>query len=193
MPSVALDTWMTDCVGSLDEIENAHASVGGTGRGRRFATQQINHAYAVLLSSQFQRFCRDLHSESVDHLVLSVTPVAWQLALRAEFTDNRLLDKGNPHPGGIGRDFNRLGLVFWDDVNALDQRNPGRRNQLDDLNAWRNAIAHQDFTAPALGGAKRLQIRQVRRWRSTCHSLATSFDKVMRDHVLAITGNQPWA
>lgn len=54
---------------ALDEIEAAHASVGGTGPGRRYATQQSNQAYAMLLASQFQGFCRDLHTESVDQVM----------------------------------------------------------------------------------------------------------------------------
>jgi hypothetical protein len=37
----------------LQEIENAHAAVGGTGRGRRYTTQQINRAFVMLLASQF--------------------------------------------------------------------------------------------------------------------------------------------
>src|ERR1700682_173538 len=59
----------------LDEIVEAHRAVGGSGRGRRHATEQVNHAYAVLLSSQFQGFCRDLHSECARHIVQQV-PVA---------------------------------------------------------------------------------------------------------------------
>src|SRR5579884_2178893 len=65
VPSAAFQEWSTVRAASLDEVENAHRSVGGTGPGRRYATQQINQAYAVLLSSQFQAFCRDLHTECV--------------------------------------------------------------------------------------------------------------------------------
>ena len=72
MPSVSLQTWKTVRQAALDELEAAHTSVGGTRRGRRYATQQINQAYAVLLSSQFQGFCRDLHSECADYLVQTV-------------------------------------------------------------------------------------------------------------------------
>ena len=39
----------------------------------------------MLLSSQFQGFCRDLHSEGVDHIVRSVTPLQLRAVLRAEF------------------------------------------------------------------------------------------------------------
>jgi hypothetical protein len=72
MPSLALQDWSARRAAALDEIEHAHRSVGGTGPGRRYLTQQINQAYAVLLSSEFQGFCRDLHMECADHLVVVI-------------------------------------------------------------------------------------------------------------------------
>lgn len=35
-------------------------------RGRRYFIDHLNQSYTVLVASHFQRFCRDLHSESVD-------------------------------------------------------------------------------------------------------------------------------
>lgn len=75
MPSIAFTIWENDRAASLDEVLAAHSAVGGAGPGRRVATQQINQAYAVLLSSQFQGFCRDLHSESADHLAQMAPPL----------------------------------------------------------------------------------------------------------------------
>lgn len=83
MPSLSFQKWDTLRRGELGQIENAHSRVGDTTRGRRYATQQINHSYAVLLSSQFQGFCRDLHSECVDYIAEAVTPAALQDILRA--------------------------------------------------------------------------------------------------------------
>src|SRR5262249_4886215 len=117
MPSTAFDHWSTTRRIALDEIKQAHAAVGGTGPGRRYATQQINHAYAVLLASQFQGFCRDLHSEGVDFLVKMIVPfpTLWPL-VRAEFVRGRQIDRGNAQPGSIGADFGRLGIDFWVEV-----------------------------------------------------------------------------
>ena len=78
MPSVALKYWQNQGQAALDEIVAAHTAVGGLRRGRRYATEQINYAYAVLLCSQFQRFCRDLHTEAVECLVSAVMPVPAQ-------------------------------------------------------------------------------------------------------------------
>ena len=81
----------------------------------------------MLLASQFQGFCRDLHSECVDHLVRAVAPAGLRPILQIEFELHRRLDAGNPNPGNIGADFNRLGLNFWDHVEAENARNPNRK------------------------------------------------------------------
>ncbi len=192
MPSNSLQNWKTTRAVSLNEIEGAHRSVGGHGRGRRYATQQINQAYAVLLSSQFQGFCRDLHSESVEGLIDSVAPAAMRAMLRREFTWNRKLDRGNPNPGNIGEDFGRLGIDFWDRVRALDARNRDRQALLEELNLWRNAIAHQDFDPAKLGGVTTLHLRQVQRWRNACEAPAPAFDEAMRSYVQSMAGVSPW-
>jgi len=92
MPSKALRRWFKSQAVALDQMENAHASVGGKGRGRRYTTDQINQAYAVLLASQFQGFCRDLHSESAEYLVDILEPPRLRPIVRAEFTRERKLD-----------------------------------------------------------------------------------------------------
>lgn len=97
MPSNSLLHWRQSQRSKLNEIMDAHRAVGGTGRGRRYATEQVNHAYAVLLSSQFQGFCRDLHSECVQHIVQRV-PAPLQNVVRGEFVRDRKLDRGNPIP-----------------------------------------------------------------------------------------------
>lgn len=193
MPSAAFQDWSTVRATSLNEVENAHRSVGGTGPGRRYATQQINQAYAVLLASQFQAFCRDLHTECVNHLVAPVPSPDLRDMYRSGLVLNRKLDRGNPNPGNIGSDFNRLDLLFWPQVDAHRPNNPTRRELLELLNEWRNAIAHQDF-APAMlrGGRPALQLAQVQGWRKACEVLAPSFDEVMHAHIWAKTGIAPW-
>jgi hypothetical protein len=192
MPSNSLKHWRTVRARDLDQIADAHRQVGGTGRGRRYATEQINHAYAMLLSSQFQGFCRDLHSEAVDHITRCVAPALLRTILRDEFTLQRKLDRGNPNPGNIGSDFNRLGLAFWDQILAQSVSNTGRIAHLEDMNHWRNAIAHQDFDPARLGGTIHLRLATIRRWRRACDGLAGVFDLVIGNHVAQITGSRPW-
>jgi hypothetical protein len=191
MPSVSLQTWTTQRQAALDELEAAHKSLGGTARGRRYATQQINQAYAMLISSQFQGYCRDLHSECADYFVQNVPVGLLRTTLRNVLVQNRKLDKGNPNPGNLGADYNKFGLAFWDEVRSSDLRNQSRQNRLEDLNEWRNAIAHQDFSSAALGSMI-LRLKRVREWRNACNQLAISFDRVMGSHIQAINGAAPW-
>jgi hypothetical protein len=193
MPSTSYRRWRTIQAKALDEIERAHAAVEGTKRGRRYATRQINQAYAVLLAAQFQRYCRDLHSECVDYLVASVAPhPSLQNILEKEFTGHRQLDRGNAQSSSLGADFGRLGLEFWTEANALDPRNAASQALLDALNNWRNAIAHQSFDPARLGGITMLRLGHVRRYRIACNRLARAFDEVMHRHLKTLTGNSPW-
>ena len=63
MGSKALREWRNGSAAMLDEIEAAQAARGLL-RGRRRTMSRLTDAYVVLLSAQFQRFCRDLHSEA---------------------------------------------------------------------------------------------------------------------------------
>jgi hypothetical protein len=177
----------------LADIENAHRAVRGSGAGARAAAQQINQAYAVLLSAQFQGYCRDLHSECADHLVLPVADLDLREMLRDNLVFGRRIDRGNPNAGNLGSDFSRFGLAFWSLVDAHRPGNSARRAALDELSDWRNAIAHQDFRVTMLrGGRLNLPLARVRLWRRACDGLARAFDDVLRDHVRVLTGSLPW-
>ena len=193
MPSVALQNWNAGRATALDEIANAHRSVGGAGPGRRYLTQHINQAYAVLLSSQFQGFCRDLHEECADCLAASVGPPVLSATYRRNLLFGRKLDTGNPNGGNIGSDFGRLGLAFWQAVEADSPRNVQRHLALEALNRWRNAIAHSAFAPDMVrAGRPSLHLAQVQDWRKACDGLARSFDNVLHAHLLAATGVVPW-
>jgi hypothetical protein len=189
MPSLALQHWLSVRKQALDEIESAHRRVGGTRRGRRHATRQLNYGYTLLLSAQFQGFCRELHDECVGLLVQWITPVGIRAAFEEILLQGRKLDTGNPNPGNIGADFGRFGLEFWKEVDKLDARNPDRRQELLKLIEWRNAIAHQDAKALA---QKPLHLDEVREWRRVCENLVSSFDETMRLYIMSITAASPW-
>jgi hypothetical protein len=193
MPSQSWWQWSTARAHELDEVEAAHTAIGGRGPGRRYATQQINRAYAVLLASHFQGFCRDLHTECVDCLVPIIPGVAFRAAVWDEFLWNRSLDRGNANQGTIAGDFSRLGVGnFWTLVDAERARNDQRRHILDRLNEWRNAIAHQDLDPARLGGTITLRLAAVQRWRRVCRVLARSIDDVMRVYIQGTIGTAPW-
>jgi hypothetical protein len=182
MPSRSFAIWKRRRLRALEPIELAHASIVGVGPGRRHLTQQINQAFAVLLSSQFQGFCRDLHSECVDYIVNIVLPVSAQDVVRLNLLKGRKLDSGNPSPSNLGNDFNRFGgkFKFVDELLAHDPANQIRKAKLEELSVWRNAIAHQDFTNQELQGKATISLGTVKSWRAACKGFATSMDEVMR-------------
>jgi hypothetical protein len=195
MPSQSLTTWLTSRKGELDQLEQAHALLSGMGPGLH---QQINRAFTLLLASQFQGFCRDLHSECVGYFVEKATAdLQIQTVLRSEFLFNLALEKGNAQPGGIGSDFNRLGIAFWTDVLAHAPENDDRKKALEALNDWRNGIAHDHFDEkkfdPRVHGSNpQITIELVREFREACNELATSFDVVMVNYLTQVTGIRPW-
>jgi hypothetical protein len=64
MTSVALNAWRSTRAGRLDRLRSAHTAIGGSGRGRRWVTEELNHALVLRLAAEFQGFARDLHEES---------------------------------------------------------------------------------------------------------------------------------
>ena len=77
---------------------------------RRYATQQINQAYTVLLMSQFQKYCRDLHTEAIEHITKGASGDLRYALLRVQLREGRKLDSGNANPGNLGADFARFGM-----------------------------------------------------------------------------------
>ena len=110
--------------------------------------------------------------------------------LRVVLTRGRKLDSGNPNPGNLGADFSRLGMQFWPAVVAVDAQCQSRKDRLETLNTWRNAIAHQDWAQ--VGGDPNLRLATVRWWRAACNGLAASFDRAVHDHLHAMADRRPW-
>ena len=193
MPSLSLQKWLAERAVALGDVESAHRSVRGSGPGARAAIQQINQAYALLLAAQFQGFCRDLHSKCADLFVLPVTDPDLSDMLRDNLVFGRKIDRGNPNAGNLGSDFNRFSFVFWSLVDAHRPQNSDRKAALEELNDWRNAIAHQDFPTSMLrAGRPNLTLAQVQSWRKACDGLARSFDDVLHGHLQTLTGVAPW-
>jgi hypothetical protein len=184
--------WKADRASQLDQFEQIHRSIGKTGSGTQDARQQINQAYVLMLSAQFQGFCRDLHSEAVDFLVDALQTTSLRSLLQSEFQYGRKLDSGNPTLENIRSDFKRLGFDILSSVKAINPALDVYRSNLLELNHWRNAIAHQDFDLAKLGGARRLRHSQIRAWRRSCDALANSFVAVVSSQLATLTGRIPW-
>jgi hypothetical protein len=190
MPSGALLTWQSARNGRLDELEAAHGKVGGSGRGRRFATLQLNRAYTIVVASEFQGFCRELHDEAALFLANRIGGSQHRNLLAALFTQRRQLDRGNAQPDNLEQDFGRLGMNFWSEVAKVDARNTARKAVLEELNKWRNALVHSDPSK--LQGGDVVWLRDVQGWRRTCEMLAPGFDEAVARHCLLVVGARPW-
>lgn len=192
MASKALREWRTSAAAVLDEIDRAHGAVGGPKHGRRVATLRLTHAYVLLLSAQFQRFCRDLHSEAFAWaLGRHVAHVLFAELLLDVATSHRALDRGNPTPTNIVRDFRQICPQLRRSLAHADRHNEQRRRSLETLNAWRNAIAHHDFTRLDTANGN-LSLSTVRTWRRACGGLATSLDAVIAESLRHLVGRSPW-
>ena len=192
MPSVSLNRWRTLRADRLEQVEVGHTAVGGTGRGARYAREQLNRSYCVLLAAEFQGFCRDLHDEAVVAMVAHLPP-SFRVIVAREFARGRQLDRGNASPSTLGSDFTRLGFECWQEFDTAEPRGPTLRRRLEEMNVWRNAIAHSDFDPRRLGGRMLLTIARVRRWRRALNRVARVLDRVVADHIQQTTGVRPWA
>lgn len=107
-----------------------------------------------------------------------------------------MLDRGNARARAISEDFRRFGLDIWVEAVKFEARTRARRVRLEQLNTWRDAVAHQDF---AFNGEQRrllagtsLTVAHTRAWRAACDGLARTFDRTLAKHIQTITGTTPW-
>jgi hypothetical protein len=164
----------------------------------------INRGYLVLLSAEFQGFCRELHIEAIDTLMDHVDKLTAQaqppavanlgVVLRQRISTHRKLETGNPNAGNIGADFNFLFVTqtVWSAVALKPQQ-----DDLEDMNHWRNAIAHHDYKKPVCmtpSGTYRTSplLRDCQRYRRVCEQLAPRLDDVVGSELGSLIGRRPW-
>lgn len=199
MASAALDVWNGESAARIADLLHAHQTVGGSGPGRRWRTEQLNWALVLLIAAEFQRYCRSLHDLSVDELVAHATGLNVVLAssLRAGLTSGRKLDSGNAQSGSLGSDLARLGIQLWP---ALKKKSPGRasslQTHLDALNLARNGIAHADVVKlgqVTAAGYALSQLATVRKFHGAMHSLAKLLDVTLAEYLARVSGGPaPW-
>jgi hypothetical protein len=197
VPSTAYLTWHGQRQGRIDQLLDAHSTMSGTGRGRRWRTEQVNWALTLRLAAEFQGYARDLHDLAVDHFVgvVSGGDLRMSNVLRVLMTKNRRLDKGNADAGALEEDFSRLGI---DLRSALEQATPSAVKWRKDLSALiraRNAIAHANegklATLASEGYPARLTT--VGSWKKTLDGLVGTMDDVVSDYLDGLLrAGRPW-
>jgi len=199
MTSKALAKWQAVRAQELDQLLHAHARIGGGGPGRRYATEQLNFAYLVAVAAHFQGFCRDLHTEAVNAFAAAV-PSQLSTILESALTKSRSLDRGNANGSTIAEDFARLGMGrFWDLVTAEGGqiRTARRRHRMEQMNMWRNAIAHDSFEQyqskiAQLDNRLRPRLIEGRKCRAACNLLAAQMTSAVGTFLQQVVGKAPW-
>jgi len=196
MASGAHESWTTARRARLDELYAAHSAVGGTGPGRRTATEQLNWALALRLASEFQGYVRDLHDEATDVLVArahALTP-SFESVLRNLLTLNRQLETRNATSSTLQQDFARFGFKILDDVRSRYIRGESWLRHLEQINLARNGIAHSDPVKIATAAGKSaLRLTHVKRWDSAVRALADALDRIAASRLAELTGGgSPW-
>jgi hypothetical protein len=196
MPSRALQEWRTTQRAELDRLEAAVRRARASSAADRALRQQLVDAYIVLLAGHFQRFCRELHGQAAECLVGNVGPPAAQTLVRDLIVTGRALSRSNATAAALGGDFGRVGMKLWSTLLERQARNSLRRRRLEQLNAWRNAIAHQDHKPDhgrlaAVAGTDR-SLRWATVWRANCSALARELDVAVSQHLTNLVGSRPW-
>ena len=197
MGSAALAEWQSNRDSRIHELYAAHSLVGGSNRGRRYATEQLNWSITLRLAGEFQGFVRDLHDEAVDvFLARCHHPTrAFESNLRILLSSNRQLSNRNATSSTLQQDFGRFGFLILDDIKSGYRYGPTWLKRLEELNMARNGVAHDDQAkmAAAAGGGGRLGLRRVREWHSAVRGLAQAFDRVTAENLAKVMGGEePW-
>lgn len=197
MTSTSLFKWRHERSARLDKLMQAHVVVGGSGVGRRWATEELNHAIVLRLASEFQGFCRDLHNEAVNAIALAIANGDTRIEEVASlaYRTGRRLDRANADPVTLRRDFDLLGMSFWPDLySQCPVKGKLWRQNLELLNSARNGLAHDDYDKVAkiavLGWP--LTLASVRRWRSSLDGLAVAMDRLVKQKVQDVWRTTPW-
>ncbi len=187
MGSQALQDWRGVRRERLDKLVAAHRAVAGAGPGRRWVTEEINHALLIRLASEFQGFCRDLHDESVGRFVSlgvrnqpDITSI-----VRLSLMGSRRIDRGNASWGNVKHDFmSSLGIDLARSLKNQAVQYPHWVRYLEWLNATRNALAHADEEKQALCAEQHpLTLATYRKCRAAVNAICTHMDRSLDVHL----------
>ena len=193
--SAAKEVWDTECVARLDQLERIHAAAGGTGRGRRWGTEQLNRSLFVALVGQFQVYCRELHDEAISVYLAQANPCQVD-ALRKLLRRRRDLDTRNPRRESLGNDFGRMGVRLIPTLQSRYGSADQDLARLELLVNFRNAVVHGNESEVHALTRKRpiaTTLRSYHLFRRTCDRLVRRLDTVVAAELAAeLQISQPW-
>lgn len=195
MTSRALGRWRGEGLARLAELEAVHASLTGSGWGRRWGTNQLNRSLFLALVAQFQSYCRDLHDEAAAVYLEQANPHQRD-NLELLILQARRLGTHNPRRSTLGHDFARLGLKIVESLKATGNAADRQLDALDRVVDYRNAVGHGDETKIAAledGGAIKATKRSYVEHRRALDALAGNLDEVVAEQLAGSLGvPRPW-
>lgn len=183
----------------IDILATGHAAVGGVaGPGRpSVASKPLAHAYTIGMLGEFQGFVRDLHDLAVQRIVSASGATAKFTAILTDgMIAGRGIDRGNATTNTIKSDFSRIGLSPLDLGVHNTKWASGDSGRFDKLVQLRNALGHgndAELRSLLASGA----VKDTVTWARSCLPLLNRYvralDLLVWDHLVNVTGKEPWA
>ena len=116
------------------------------------------------------------------------------------FSKSRRLDQGNANAGSIAEDFGRIGMKdFWPEVARKGGavRTKARLRRIEQMNMWRNAIAHSNFEQylnqlDKLDGVLHPRLAEASACRVAVNALTIQISEAVAKHLARVVGSVPW-
>lgn len=196
MNSPALAAWRSSRLGRLDRLLAVHPDSTGSGTDPAVA-EEWTHALILRLASEFQGFCRDLHTDASKAVAraLAASDEEIRLLILVGLTTDRSLNRSSADPQTLAKDFARFRITLWV---ALEERHPRSvplwHEGLRYLHLARNGVVHDDLGKLASVQAEgwELKLGTVVRWRNLLDEIVTAMDDVVSTAIADLFGNIRW-
>jgi len=183
MTSPALAAWRSSRLVRLDRLLAVHPNSTGSATDPAVA-EEWTHALILRLASEFQGFCRDLHSDVSEAvaLTLAASDEEVRLLILVGLTTDRALNGRSADPQTLANDFARFRITLWPELEKRHPRAaPVWRESLRLLHAARNGVVHDDLDKLANVQAEGwgIDITSVLRWRNQLDETVTALHDVV--------------
>ncbi|MCD0453116.1 hypothetical protein LO762_28620 [Actinocorallia sp. API 0066] len=154
---------------------------------------QIAQVLVVKLAAEFQGFARQLHDQAIAYMAASAAPDDPDLVILYchAMSADRALNRNNPGPDTLMRDFKRIDVTLWPAADSTYSRE--QRGQLRQMIDVRSAIVHDDQPKLARLVAGELDEARIKAWQNSLDTLAGEMDDEVGARLGAMfKGSKPW-
>jgi len=195
MTSPALTTWQSRRLPRLDRLIALHPDTAGSTTDPAVA-EEWTHALVLRLTSEFQGFCRDLHTDlarTIARLLTEQNENTRSLVF-AGLTRRRALEQYSATVESISGDFNRLSVDLVVLLSTHPRAGPQWADELTLLHVARNGVVHDDPNKieKLTQASRELSIETVTRWRNWVDGLVGAMDDVASSRMSELFGVIRW-